>query len=382
MSGRVSPPVGVYIHVPFCRRKCPYCDFYSVGATESLLDAYTDETVRRVRELRGESVAADTVYFGGGPPALLGGRRLARILDALSGAVCLARDAEMTVEANPAADLLEFLREAAEAGVNRLSLGMQSAVESELKALGRSHSPDDVKRSMEAAHAAGIHNLSLDLMLGIPLQTPDTLAQSLDFLRETAPSHVSAYLLKIEEGTAFYRRKDSLPVADEDGQADLYLQTFDSLDRMGYTQYEISNAARDGLWGKHNLKYWNDEEYIGIGPGAHGFFRRERYAFGRSLKDYLAGAQPIPDGRGGSLTEYVMLRLRLREGLTDQGMRERFGHGIPPVLRKGVCRMPFRRFFDCDDTHIALTRDGMLLSNPLIGEMIGWLEEAEAAEKD
>ena len=374
MSGTVSLPVGVYFHVPFCRRKCPYCDFYSVGVTESLLDAFTDETVRRVRELRGESVVANTVYFGGGTPAMLGATRLARILGALEEAVCLAHDAEITVEANPSADLSVFLREAAAAGVNRLSLGMQSAVESELKALGRSHSPDDVKRSMEAAHAAGIHNLSLDLMLGIPHQTSDTLAQSLAFLREAAPAHISAYLLKIEEGTAFYRHKDSLPVADEDGQADLYLQTFDSLDRMGYTQYEISNAAKDGLRGRHNLKYWNDEEYIGIGPAAHGFFRGERYAFGRSLKAYLTGGQPTSEGRGGDEAEYIMLRLRLREGLTERGMCERFGHGIPAVLREKACRTPFRRFFDCDDAHMALTREGMLLSNPLIGEMLHCLE--------
>lgn len=362
--------VGIYFHVPFCRSKCPYCDFYSVGASESLLDGYTDETVRRVRQLQGEGLSADTVYFGGGTPSLLGGQRIFQILSVLGECVNLSADSEITVEANPSADLTEFLHGCAAAGVNRLSLGMQSAVLQELVAIGRRHSPDDILYTMETAHGAGIDNISLDFMLGIPHQTEDTLQTSLAFIQKAAPSHVSAYLLKIEEGTAFYRRKDSLPIADEDAQANLYLSAFDSLEKMGYEQYEISNAARGGLVGRHNLKYWNDEEYIGIGPAAHGFFHGRRYFFGRSLKDYLGGIEPTFDCLGGDEEEYIMLRLRLSEGLTECGMNERFSHGIPAAVRDKAGVPPFSAFCICDGQHIALNRQGMLLSNTIIGELI------------
>lgn len=363
-------PIGIYFHVPFCRGKCPYCDFYSVGASESLLDDYTNETIRRVGRLKEEHLTADTIYFGGGTPSLLGGRRMVRILSALGDCVSITDNAEITAEANPSADLREFLHGGASAGVNRLSLGMQSAVLRELAAIGRKHSPDDVLHNMETAQKVGIDNISLDLMLGIPHQTAESLDTSLEFIKKAAPSHVSAYLLKIEEGTAFYRRRDSLPVADDDAQAALYCQAFEGLERMGYEQYEISNAARGGLVGRHNLKYWNDEEYIGIGPAAHGFFQGKRYFFGRSLKDYLSGIQPTFDGFGGDEEEYLLLRLRLCEGLTERGMTERFGHGIPPAVRARANTPPFSQFCICDEQHIALNRQGMLLSNAIIGALI------------
>lgn len=363
-------PVGIYLHVPFCRSKCPYCDFYSVGARDEWLDHYTDETLRRIDLLRGEGIIADTVYFGGGTPSLLGGARLTRLLDELARCVAITDGAEITMEANPSADLTGFLQEGAAAGVNRLSLGLQSAVPRELAALGRRHSPDDVLRSMEAAHAAGIDNLSLDLMLGIPHQTQESLTQTLAFIEACAPVHVSAYLLKIEEGTTFWRRRDTLPVADEDGQADLYEQAFAALDAMGYVQYEISNAARGGKVSRHNMKYWNDEEYIGIGPAAHGFFRGQRYYYSRDLREYLGGAAAIPDSEGGGEEEYVMLRLRLREGLTEQGMKQRFGHGIPDGIRRKAAAPVLKELLVSDEKHIALTREGMLLSNAVIGTLL------------
>ena len=167
-------PVGIYIHVPFCRYKCPYCDFYSVTAKDERMDSYTEETVRRLSGLAGQGIAADTVYFGGGTPSLLGGRRITRIMEAARRSVAVTEDAEITVEANPASDLGEFLEGCAAAGVNRLSLGMQSALPKELSSLGRRHSPDDVLRAMEQAHGCGVGNISLDLMLGIPMQTAGT----------------------------------------------------------------------------------------------------------------------------------------------------------------------------------------------------------------
>ena len=369
-------PVGIYLHVPFCRHKCPYCDFYSVTAKDSLLDEYTRETIRRISLLAPEKLTADTVYFGGGTPSLLGGDRLSEIMEALRQHVDITDGAEITVEANPSSDLGAFLKGCASSGVNRLSLGMQSAVREELCAIGRRHTPDDVLRTMAQARGEGIGNISLDLMLGIPMQTLASLEKSLAFIQKACPTHVSAYMLKIEENTPFHRIRYALNLADEDTLADMYLRTFERLEEAGYAQYEISNAARPGFGSRHNLKYWNCDEYVGIGPAAHGFLRGRRYASGRSLRDYLAGAQPLADEafpEGGDIEEYVMLRLRLAEGLTETGMRERFGNGIPPALREKASSPLLKDYCVCDETGVRLTREGMLVSNAIICELTALL---------
>lgn len=359
-------PVGIYIHVPFCRYKCPYCDFYSVTVKEELLDRYAEETVRRLSLLDGQGISADTVYFGGGTPPLLGGKRIGRIMQAIRKNVNITDDAEITVEANPANDLADFLAGCAASGINRLSLGMQSALKKELSALGRRHSPDDVLRAMETACRFGIQNISLDLMLGIPMQTAGSLEQSLQFIEQSSPAHVSAYMLKIEENTPFHRIQYALDIADEDGLADMYEMTFSRLEKAGYAQYEISNASKPGFESRHNLKYWNCDEYIGIGPSAHGFFRGRRYYFDRSLEGYLAGAEPHDDGEGGSIEEYLMLCLRLSEGLTENGIKERYGIDIPKAMRDCASSAVMSPYCLCDGKGIRLTRKGMLISNAVI----------------
>lgn len=361
--------IGIYIHVPFCRSKCPYCDFYSVRISERQIDLYTDETLRRIKRLASEHLRADTVYFGGGTPSLLGGRRIAGIMYALRQSVDLSDDAEITVEANPTLDLNDFLDGCAASGVNRLSLGMQSAVQTELAAIGRSHTPDDILRAMQNSHNRGIHNISLDLMLGIPKQTPDSLETSLRFISECAPSHVSAYMLKVEEGTPFYRMKDRLAITDDDGLADMYELAFSRLEGVGYAQYEISNACKPGLESRHNLKYWNCDEYIGIGPSAHGFINGRRYYFDRSLENYLSGQIPLDDGAGGSIEEYVMLRLRLSQGLTDKGLLDRFGIEIPAAIRQRASSILMKPYCVCSEKGISLTRKGMLVSNAIICDL-------------
>lgn len=362
--------IGIYIHVPFCRRKCPYCDFYSVNLSDDLLTEYTHETIRRIHELKPYGISADTIYFGGGTPSLLCSNNILRIMSALRECVDIEPDAEITVEANPSSDLGEFLRGCSAAGVNRLSLGMQSAVPRELAAIGRRHSPDDILRAMDCAYSVGIENISLDLMLGIPHQTIDSLNTSLEFINKSAPSHVSAYMLKIEEGTPFYDARNSLIIPDDDGMADLYEQVFSALEGFGYAQYEISNAARDGRVSRHNVKYWNCDEYIGLGPAAHGFFTGKRYFFGRSLTDYLNGGTPQFDCIGGTEEEYIMLRLRLTEGLTESGMNERFGDGIPDKIRVKAKNFEKFRLCRCNENGISLTRQGMLVSNRIIAELL------------
>ncbi len=365
--------LGLYIHVPFCASKCGYCDFYSFPAEEAVQDAYT-EAVCRDLAAAGARLGrkADTLYFGGGTPSLLGGARLVQILSAARAAFDL-EGAEITLEANPADDLAQLLTQAAEAGVNRLSLGVQSGVASELAVLGRRHTNADVVRTVADARAAGISNLSLDLMLGIPGQTPKSLTESVHFLLAQNPNHLSAYLLKIEPGTPFARRQFS-DLPGEDEAAALYLQTVKALEAAGLRQYEISNFARPGCASRHNTKYWTGADYLGFGPAAHSFFGGGRFYYPRDLEAYLAGAAPVQDGAGGGLEETVMLRLRLTEGIRFAGLQQQFGFVPNRNMQQRMEWYAKAGYALLDESHFALTPKGFLVSNAIIGALLAEIE--------
>lgn len=362
------PPIGVYLHIPFCASKCPYCDFYSTRAGEKEWDVYTRALCRAMEPYAGR-YRADTLYLGGGTPSLLGGGRLAQI-------VTKARDcfglegAEITVECNPASADEGLFHDLAAVGVNRLSLGMQSAVDKERRALGRHSSGADVKRAVLGARRAGISNLSLDLMLGVPGQTMETLKESLDFCLSMEVPHVSAYLLKLEEGTNFYRRREQLRLPEEDAVCDFYLFAVERLGAGGLAQYEISNFSKPGFESRHNLKYWRDEAYLGLGPSAHSFLGGKRFYFTRSLSDFEEQTPPVPDGTGGDLEEFCMLRLRLNEGLREADVLERFGCGIPEAVRRRAQPLARLGLLTLDDKGIALSSKGFLLSNSVIGKLL------------
>lgn len=386
-------PIGLYIHVPFCVSKCPYCDFYSLPAPglrsspgcrpaeEERLDAYTAAVLRALEgwagRLPGET--ADTLYFGGGTPSLLGGGRIARILEAARRLFGL-EGAEITLEANPADGLEETFRAFAAAGGNRVSLGMQSASPGELRSLGRRHAPADVEKAVRAARAAGIRSLSLDLMLGLEGQSAASVQASVEEAARLGAEHVSAYLLKIEEGTPYAARRESLALPDEDGQADLYLAACEALEGQGYRQYEISNFARPGFSSRHNLKYWNLAPYLGIGPSAHSFLGGRRFAYPRDLDGFLRGDGPAPERDGSSLgeeairegseEEYILLRLRLTEGVSEAAFREKFGVPLPAVYRQRAAALP-PSLVTVDEAGIRFTREGFLLSNPLTVRLLG-----------
>ena len=363
-------PVGLYIHVPFCVQKCPYCDFYSMAADDETMDRYVEAVMRQLRRYDGQ-FTADTLYFGGGTPSLLGGRRLSAILREATRLLGPS-GAESTMEANPADDLAETFAAFAAEGGNRVSLGLQAADDAALAALGRRHNVAQAVAATEAARKAGIDNLSLDLMLGLPAQTPAQVRHSVSACAEMGASHVSAYLLKIEEGTPFARRSLHLP--DEEATADLYETACDALDEQGFRQYEISNFARDGRVSRHNLKYWNCDPTVGIGPAAHSFFGGRRLSMPRDLDAFLAGRQPTPEAADdaigdNTLTEYAMLRLRLTEGLTEAGCRDKFGVGIPALWRQRAARLPSDGIV-CDETGIRLTRSGFLRSNAFLASLL------------
>ncbi len=364
---------GLYIHVPFCLSKCPYCDFYSLPlTTQERLDAYTDRVCAVIEEWAraGEGFVADTLYFGGGTPALLGGKRLAAVIDTARLRFGLS-DAEITLEANPADNLRDVLRAFAAAGGNRLSVGMQSALPQELVSLGRRHTPVDVERTVADARLAGIENISLDVMLGIPHQTVATARQSARVAARLGATHVSAYMLKIEPNTPYGCCPPPLP--NEDETVDGYIAVMEELEQQGYRQYEISNIAKPGYESRHNLKYWHSLPYLGIGPAASSCVGGRRFAYPRDLNAFLRGNMPIDEPSGSmavnSPQEYAMLRLRLTEGVSGVAFAERFGEMIPSGWVENARRLP-ANLVQVDAAGIRLTRAGFLLSNTLIAHIL------------
>jgi len=371
-------PIGLYIHIPFCVSKCPYCDFHSavLGSplqAQAALDAYADGLLRALNLWASRLPAtADTLYFGGGTPSLMGGERLARVIAEAQRLFGL-KDAEITLEANPADDLADTLSAFAAAGGNRLSLGMQSAVPAELRLLGRRHTPADVARTVADARRAGIDNISLDVMLGIGGQTAATACHSVDVAAELGATHLSAYLLKLEPGTPYgVRPPADLPSEDE--TVELYHAAFARMEHHGYRQYEISNAALPGRESRHNLKYWDSRPYLGIGPAASSCVGGKRFTYPRDTAAFIAGGEPTEDpwagAAVGSAEEYALLRLRLTAGLTAAAFSARFGGPLPTEWVERAAALP-PSLVITDGEGIRLTREGFLLSNAVISRIVG-----------
>ena len=326
-----KPALGLYIHIPFCKAKCAYCDFYSLAHSEEKMDAYTAALLRHLEEVapRAAGMQVDTVYFGGGTPSYLGTARLIRILQTVQRRYDVTRDAEITLEANPdSAGDWRALRRLRRAGFNRLSLGVQSTDDELLRRIGRIHTYEQVQQAVTAARKAKLTNLSLDLIYGLPGQTMEDWQRTLADAVALGPEHLSCYGLKLEEGTPLWQQRQALTLPDDDAQAEMYLYTVAALSEAGYGQYEISNFARAGRESRHNLKYWRMQEYAGFGPGAHSDFGGVRYGYVRDLDAYIAGrlvlAEAETDGTLARDFEYVMLSLRTAEGIDRRTFENRY----------------------------------------------------------
>ncbi|WP_288313995.1 radical SAM family heme chaperone HemW [uncultured Eubacterium sp.] len=340
---------GLYFHIPFCKSKCPYCDFYSVKFDEASAQQYVQEICDEIKQYQG---IFDTVYFGGGTPSILPPELIGKILDCARAQFEISDDAEITVECNPSKDLSEDFKKYASYGVNRISLGMQSAVDSERFALGRAAGRNEVERTINYARQSGIENISLDLMLGTPKQTIESLDYSFDFIKSVGVPHVSAYMLKIEEGTKFFQMRDRLVLPDDDTVGEMYIKTVDTFASFGIKQYEISNFAVPGFESRHNTKYWTLTPYLGIGKSAHSFWGGKRFF-------YDIEWNKIDDGTGGDKEEQIMLGLRLAKGI-DKSLVDR---DFAEFVKMGYVADLGER--------IALTPKGMLVSNTIINYIIG-----------
>lgn len=375
-----NKPLGIYLHIPFCIRKCAYCDFCSFPDSDGeLMRAYSRELSHRIyafAEQYGRR-EADTVYFGGGTPTLLDISCFEQIFSALRDSFLISNDAEITVECNPASIDYKGLLALRSLGANRLSIGLQSAKNEELKALDRIHTFEELCDTYGEARRAGFDNISLDLMYGLPSQRLDDLEYSLSKVIELAPEHISAYGLKIEEGTRFFKLRDKLNLPDEDSFAELYERCCERLCENGYSQYEISNFARAEKYSRHNLKYWRLEEYIGFGVAAHSFFEGERFGNSRDIGAFIRGENICEERKKISeserLSEYVMLRLRLSEGIDIAEYKKLCGRAFfedYPSVKNYV-----RGGFMVErEEKIAFSTKGFLVSNAILSEMLSFDE--------
>ena len=373
----MGKPIGIYIHVPFCGKKCPYCDFYSLPFRKPKMEAYLNALLADIYSYRGKKISADTLYFGGGTPSLLPPVSIASLIESVKETFSFSGEA--TLEANPNTVTQESLSEYRKAGINRISLGLQSGNDAELQALGRSHSVKQGTAAVFAASAAGFCNISADIMVGIPYQTKDSLLQTLRFVTGLPVTHISAYLLKTEPETSYWGNPILQHCPEEDQTAALYLEMVSFLEKKGFVQYEISNFAVPGYAGRHNLKYWRCQEYLGFGPAAHSFRSGIRFCNPPDLEGYLrsSGSSPIiTDSHAGGLSEQVMLGLHLCEGiplaLLDPIPPERkkaFREKAVGLERTGFVRLQKERLY--------LTTKGFLLSNSVIAELLNELPETE-----
>ena len=361
-------PLGIYVHVPFCRSKCQYCDFYSLATKEdNLFDGYLDAVCDHIKEA-GElapNYKVDSVYFGGGTPSFFGADGLAVILTAIRRNFDVENSAEITVECNPDSVSDRFLHRIRAEGFNRISLGVQSDSDEMLKKLGRPHTYSQAVMAYQRIRKAGFRNVSVDLMYGLPGQDLLDWTATLDNVLRLNPEHISCYALKVEEGTPFYQVKDALNLPDEDTQADMYLAAVETLKGRSFRQYEISNFCRKGLVSRHNMKYWTGGEYLGFGPGASSDFAGKRYTLKRDIMEDLQEI-PIRERAG----EYLMLRLRTSQGIEREEYEKTFLLPFDPledVLEKQ------RRLFHATQTDTGrwvLTPKGYLVSNDIITDLL------------
>ena len=380
--------LAIYIHIPFCVRKCLYCDFLSAPASDETKEQYVQALCREIREERKSYVnyKIETIFLGGGTPSLLSGEQLDRILGTVFDAYQVADDCEISMEVNPGTVTKEKLKAYKRAGVNRLSIGMQSAVEEELQSLGRIHSSEDAFDTYELAIKTGFNNINIDLMSAIPGQTKESWKESLKRILdlEPAPAHVSAYSLIIEEGTPFFEKTPTLP--DEDTEREMYKITNDILSESGYLRYEISNYAKPGFACRHNCTYWERGSYAGFGIGAASLVEQVRFSNTRNLKDYLGkylknATVAIKENRQElsveeQMEEFMFLGLRMMRGVSAGKFSDLFGKTIEQVYPGSVekyCRQGLLQKIPeqgSGEVRIALTERGIDVSNVIMADFL------------
>ena len=374
-------PLGIYVHVPFCRSKCQYCDFYSLACKDDKsIETYLRAVCAHIRESGPltPGYKVDTIYFGGGTPSFLGADALATILTTIRRAFDVDPNAEITLEANPDSVSDQFLRRVKAEGFNRISLGVQTDDDELLKKLGRPHDFAQVVGAVQRIRKVGFKNISLDLMYGLPGQSLVNWKDTLERVITLNPDHISCYALKVEENTPLYACKDILNIADDDVQAEMYLAAVEILRGNGFRQYEISNFARKGLYSRHNMKYWSGGEYLGFGPAASSDFGGRRFTIIRDLQGYVNGIKtggaildevdevPLRERAG----EYLMLRLRTISGINRYEYERKFLLPFDEIEAALERSRDMGYAIRSDEGRWRLTPRGYLISNDIITDLL------------
>lgn len=381
--------LGLYVHFPFCKNKCSYCDFYSLAGYENV-DKYIDALMLQCEDYSAscEPYAIDTVFFGGGTPSIVPEKRIHELIDCIYDQFHVTEDAEVTIEANPATVNLARLKRYIKAGINRISIGVQSSCNNELKALGRIHTYEEFEETFALARKAGFKNINLDLMYGIPEQTMDSFSRTLQRICALEPEHISLYNLKIEDSTPFGAMRDTLKLPDEDVEFAMYEYAIKYLAEKGYVQYEISNFSKPGFECKHNLKYWNCEEYLGLGTSAHSYFRDTRFSFIKDADTFISALTDTensevltdenykitPSERVG---EYIMLSLRLNKGINTHEFNRKFGLDFDVMFQELLPVYVDNGFMKKTDEGYAFTAKGMYVSNYILSSMLDFSSEID-----
>ncbi|MDD6442540.1 MAG: radical SAM family heme chaperone HemW [bacterium] len=370
----------LYIHIPFCVKKCAYCDFLSGPSDEKSRERYVELLCEEIQVCRGkvEEYQVSTVFFGGGTPSVLQGEQIKRIMETLRKVFVFETDAEISMEMNPGTVTSEKLVAYREAGINRLSIGLQSVQDEELKLLGRIHTYDEFLHSYELARKAGFENINIDLISAIPGQTVSSWAETLKTIVELEPEHISAYSLIIEEGTPFFEKygegfgQEMLPSEDE--EREMYRQTKQILHEAGYERYEISNYAKEGRECRHNIGYWERAPYLGFGIGAASLFEETRSANPSNIEEYRTSFEKKFQAEKLSveeqIEEFMFLGLRMMKGISKQKFAEAFGKEIEEIYGKQIERLKKAELLEENDDRIYLTEKGIDISNSVFVEFM------------
>lgn len=379
-------PLGLYVHIPFCVKKCSYCDFLSAPATDLVKEQYVEVLCKEIRGYR--AVVADyelkTIYFGGGTPSVLNSVQLEKVLSAIRDTFFVdEKTAEITMEVNPGTVTKERIFAYHDLGINRLSIGVQSAHDAELELLGRIHTFAQAKQCYTWAREAGFRNISLDVISALPKQTLDDYKETLEELIALNPEHISSYSLIIEEGTPFYEwysegkeLESTLP--DEDTDREMYAYTKTRLREAGYERYEISNYAKPGFESRHNSSYWTGIPYIGAGLGASSLFTNARYHNESDLQTYMAAVSAGEDIRrdiermvaAEQMEEFMMLGLRMMQGVSREEFQKRFGCAMETVYGQALKKLERNGLITLSGDQVALTETGIDVSNQVFMEFI------------
>lgn len=374
--------ISLYIHIPFCEKKCHYCDFSSYGGKSHLIDGYIEALKKEIALYKStlKNYKINTIFFGGGTPSILSGEQIYDIMDTIRKHYALDREAEISMEANPGTLTYEKLKLYYKSGINRLSIGLQACQNKLLKTLGRIHTFEDYIENLENARKAGFSNINTDLMFSLPGQKERDWQESLDLITSLNIPHISAYSLIVEEGTPFFNwveeKKVILP--EEDADINMYHYTIHYLKSKGYEHYEISNFAKPGFQCKHNLVYWHNKPYIGLGSGAHSFFNKKRFSNVTGIEEYmdqiLKGKKPLEDEIAISLndeiSETMFLGLRMMKGISMEAFKNRFGISPFEIYGEKFNKLKEEKLLTWDEKYIKLTNRGIDLSNIVFQEML------------